>query len=122
MTLEEFLRRHGQALNKNSPYERLFAEQVLGKLSGLDFASIQTQTPFVDSEGKDRRIDFTVQEGEHVRLALEVDGYDKRQRGSGMTRGEFRDWLQREQEIVRRGWRLLDLRTRRSSATQKPAR
>jgi len=84
----EFLRQHQQELKERSEYEYRFAAQVLAKIPDLSPAALQTQTEFRDEGGKRRFIDFTVQEP-GVRIALEVDGYDKRGRGTSMTHEEF---------------------------------
>ena len=85
----------------------LFVEQVLCLVEDLDFSNVACQTTFTDGGGVKRRIDFTVSEGTDVRLALEVDGWDKRGRGSGMTPTEFEAWSSRELEMSSQGWVVL---------------
>lgn len=91
----------------NSQFERIFFENVLGNISGLDFACLQTQMPFRDDEGKQRYCDFAIQEGLEVRIAIEVDGYDKRGTGEGMTHDEFIDWQRRQAALTSQGWHVL---------------
>lgn len=90
-----------------SSFERKFAEEVLAKVRGLDFSSVSQETPFRDLQGRNRRIDFTIEEPEHVRIAIEVDGYDKTGSGHGMSRDQFKDWSRRESSMVAAGWRVL---------------
>jgi hypothetical protein len=54
---------------------------------------------------KRRHIDFAVLEGDTVRIAIEVDGFDKTGSGRGMSRVEFVEWSRREQAMVAAGWR-----------------
>ncbi len=91
---------------QKTPWELEFAKRVLAEIRDLDFAHVRRQTPFRDFEGRTRYIDFTISEGEHVRLAIEVDGFDKCNRGSGMSRAEFEDWLTRQNAMQYHGWRL----------------
>ncbi len=105
-SLDEFLSRNSDELDKDHGWEKRFTVEVLGRISEhLDFADVELQTQFVDDRGVTRRIDFTIVEGAYVRLAIEVDGFKKN--GQLPDYGHFERWLLREQEIVRRGWRLL---------------
>ncbi|WP_141440129.1 endonuclease domain-containing protein [Vreelandella titanicae] len=90
-----------------SQFEHLFFENVLSNIPGLDFACLQTQMPFLDDEGKQRYCDFAIQEGLEVRIAIEVDGYDKRGTGEGMTHAEFIDWQRRQAVLTSQGWHVL---------------
>jgi hypothetical protein len=107
MSADDFLRRYKGDLSSKTPYERRYVEKVLAHVDGLDWDAVSPQTTFVDREGRRRRIDFTIIEGEWVRIAIEVDGFDKTGRGSGMTRTEFADWSRREQEINEQGYRVI---------------
>lgn len=102
-----FLDEYRAQLEASSSYEVQFVEYVLSRVEGLDFGSVGIQTPFKDSLGKSRRIDFTIQESPAVRIAIEVDGFDKRGRGAGMTRGEFRDWSRRQSDMSGQGWTVI---------------
>ena len=87
-------------------YEKRFAREILPHVDELRLSDVETQTSFRDLNGKQRRIDFTIREGE-VRVAIEIDGWDKTGRGAGMTHSEFVDWMEREAAIVAQGWRLI---------------
>ena len=104
MTWQEFLAKNRSKL---SPYEVKFVERVLSQVPGLDFATVQAQTPFTDGRGRRRRIDFTITQGEHVRIAIEVDGWDKTGSGTFMTRDEFDDWSRREVTMTSQRWLVL---------------
>ena len=107
MTWHDFIRQHREVLAKSSRFELLFAEAVLPRVIGLDPATVHPQHSFRDDDGRRRRIDFAIVEGEHVRLAIEVDGFDKRGRGEGMSKDEFSDFLGREASLTRQGWTVL---------------
>jgi len=101
--------RHWIELNKekfDSPYEQMFAERVLVGVDGLDLSTVATQYQFRDLDNKTRYCDFVIQEGS-IRIAIEVDGYDKKNRGSGMTHDEFVDWQRRQAALTSAGWHVL---------------
>jgi len=103
----EFLKANKNKISAKTPFEQLYVEQVLTRVSGLNWSAVSAQTPFTDSMGVRRWLDFTIIEGPYVRIAIEVDGYDKVGRGSGMTRPEFVDWLRRESDATAAGYRVI---------------
>lgn len=96
-----------QQLQQASPWQLRFAEDVLAKCPGLVSDWVTIEHPFVDNQGQGRRIDFAVLPPGAIKLALEVDGYDKSGRGSGMTPPEFADFLARQNALVADGWTVL---------------
>lgn len=90
-----------------SDYEKLFVENVLSKIKDIDFSSVSTQFRFTDMDGKTRYCDFVLQEGEWIKIAIEIDGYDKRRTGNGMSRQDFIDWQRRQAALVSQGWFVL---------------
>ncbi|MDT8322093.1 MAG: DUF559 domain-containing protein, partial [Xanthomonadales bacterium] len=105
MTPEAWLQRNGSKLG--SDYEHLFVEKVLSRVPKLDLAYVSTQKPFRDLKGKQRYCDFALEEGDDVRIAIEVDGYDKTGTGAGMSRPEFLDWQRRHASLVSSGWNVI---------------
>ncbi len=106
MDLQEWLAKHEQHFD--SPiYEGLFVRNVLSRVADLNVASLHVQHPFVDADGKPRRCDFAIIEGDDLKIALEVDGYDKKGTGAGMTRSEFVDWQRRQASLTSQGWIVL---------------
>lgn len=119
MNAEEWLSRHGHRL-EDSPYEKMFVRAVLARVPDLDFSALSAQYDFKDDDGKPRRCDFVIREGEGVRIAIEVDGFDKVGRGGGMTHHEFLDWQRRQASLTAQGWRVL--RFANSDVKNRPAR
>ncbi|MEN1960069.1 hypothetical protein WCE41_07000 [Luteimonas sp. MJ246] len=92
---------------KDSLYEEMFVQNVLTRVRELDFRALSAQYRFMDDDGRTRYCDFVIQEGEGVRIAIEVDGYDKRGTGHGMSRSDFLDWQRRQASLVAQGWRVI---------------
>lgn len=95
MKLDQFCASFGGSINHA---EKLWLEQVffpiLGE-NGLDF--LQPQTSFHDSDGKERRIDFTMQ-SRFRKYAFEIDGYTYHAEGV-ISRDQFSDQLFRQNEL-----------------------
>lgn len=106
MDVTVWLARNGHLL-KDSPFEELFVRNVLTRVGALDYRALSAQYRFTDDGGRTRYCDFVIQEGEGVRIAIEVDGYDKRGTGSGMSRSDFLDWQRRQASLVAQGWRVI---------------
>lgn len=106
MDVTVWLTRNGHHL-KDSQYEEMFVRNVLTRVRELDFRALSAQFPFRDDEGRARYCDFVIKEGEKVRLAIEVDGYDKRGTGTGMSHSDFVDWQRRQASLVAQGWRVM---------------
>lgn len=106
MDLEEWIARN---LNDSrvSNYEKLFVRNVLPHIDSLSLNAISAQHHFIDDRGKSRYCDFVIQEGDDLKVAIEIDGFDKTGTGHGMTRSEFLDWQRRHASLVSQGWRVL---------------
>jgi len=100
-----WLTNFGGKLDTN--YERQFVLKVLPEIPDFNFSALTPQFPFIDSDGKNRRCDFVIQEGDNVRIAVEIDGYDKTGTGNGQSMSEFVDWNRRQTALVTQDWRLL---------------
>ena len=106
VTTAEFLERNAQLFG--SPRERKFAEDVLGAVMDLNLESVSCQTSFQDAQGVPRRIDFTIEEGKHVRIAIEVDGWDKKGTKSGPTKGDWISDRESKLSITAHGYDLIE--------------
>lgn len=102
LSAEEFVRLNRAGFD--SKYEEMFVRAVLARVPTIDLAKVRCQTTF-HCDGRLRRCDFTLED--EIRIAFEIDGYDKTGRGTGMTRSEFNDWLLREGCLKEQGWTLL---------------
>lgn len=89
-----------------SSFEEMFFRNVLSRIT-FDFGSLIAQFKFKDSDGKTRYCDFVYQEGSAIRIAIEVDGYDKRGTGTGMSKSDFVDWQRRQAALTSQGWFVL---------------
>lgn len=90
-----------------SPFEHFFFENVLKHVVGIEFSALSVQMPFIDDDGRQRYCDFAISEGQEVRIAIEIDGYDKRGTGTGMSHVEFIDWQRRQSALTAQGWHVL---------------
>lgn len=105
MTWDEWIAQNRHALTRDgTPFELDYVNTVLRKVPRLPPTSVFAQTEFEDLSGRVRFIDFTIKEGDFVRIAIEVDGYDKTGRKAGMSRSEFHDWSFKELSITAEGW------------------
>ncbi len=112
MTAAEWIQKNQHLFSPKTPYERRYVERVLAHVDGLDWASVAAQTAVRDGDGIERRIDFTICEGTIVRIAIEVEGYDKTGDGLGATREEHARGSAREQEIVAAGFTVIRVANR----------
>jgi superfamily II DNA or RNA helicase len=104
VTIEEYFDVYAKRITQDS--ERLFVTDFLYPLLGEEkMVYVVPQYPFIDSEGRNRRIDFgLVYEGK--RLALEVNGETYHAEGI-IPNEQFDDNLNRQNEILNAGWFLL---------------
>lgn len=105
MSLIEWLDRNKAKFG--SEYEIMFAQMVLPLVPELNLDFVSVQHPFQDMDHKQRYCDFVIQEGENVRIAIEIDGYDKRGTGMGMSHDDFIDWQRRQATLTSQGWYVL---------------
>ena len=74
MDLEEWIARN---LNDSrvSNYEKLFVRNVIPHIDSLSLNAISAQHHFIDDRGKSRYCDFVIQEGDDLKVAIEIDGW-----------------------------------------------
>jgi hypothetical protein len=90
-----------------SAFESMFAKAVLPLVPEIRLEAITVQYPFLDSDGKQRYCDFVIEEDDVVRIAIEIDGFDKTGAGQGMSHDEFVDWQRRQASLASQGWFVL---------------
>ena len=107
MDWPDFVEKNKTVLSDNFGWEREFVNKVLSRVPTLRPENVVCQFPFKDRDGRNRRIDFAIIEGEHVRIAIEVDGYDKTGQGTGMSRRDMEDFSSRQNALIQQGWNVL---------------
>ena len=104
VSVEEYLETHKSKINQDS--ERLFVRDFLYPLLGpAKIRFVIPQHPFLDSAGRNRRIDFGIKFDEK-KIALEVDG-ETYHAENVVKSVDFDDGLQRQNEMLLNGWNLL---------------
>jgi very-short-patch-repair endonuclease len=106
---------HGPKLAESGG-ELGFVLDVLGRVEGLDWSRVSYQVPFKDLRGGQRFADFVITLPSGAKLALEVDGWDKRGTGRGMDREDFDDFLLRQNALAAAGFVVLRFSNRQVSA------
>jgi len=104
VSLEDYLNEYKSRITQES--EILFVRDFLFPLLGSKkIKYVVPQHPFLDSEGRSRRIDFAIR-FEDQKIALEVNG--ETYHAEGIIPNEmFDDNLNRQNEILNAGWYLL---------------
>ena len=103
VTSDEYLEVYGSRIVQDS--EKLFLKDFLFPLLGnKGMIYVIPQYPFIDSEGRLRRIDFALIK-DNIKIALEVNGETYHAEGI-IPNDMFDDNLQRQNEILNAGWNL----------------
>ena len=103
LTKDAYYAEFGSRITQDS--ERLFVDEFLWALLGTKIGYIIPQRTFIDSTGKNRRIDFSYVEGSS-KLAIEVNG--ETYHAEGIVPNEvFDDNLFRQNEILQDGYKLI---------------
>ena len=104
VSLQEYIEFYKTRITQDS--ERLFVSDFLFPLLGEEnIKYLVPQYPFLDSEGRTRRIDFVLWKGDK-KLALEVNGETYHAEGV-IAREMYDDNLNRQNEILSAGYFLL---------------
>lgn len=104
VTLAEFMETYKSRITQDS--ERLFVSDFLFPLLGEEnIKYVIPQYPFLDSEGRTRRIDFVLVKGDK-KIALEVNGETYHAEGV-IAKEVYDDNLNRQNEILSSGYFLL---------------
>jgi very-short-patch-repair endonuclease len=117
MNIDDWLKIH--KANFGSSFEQMFVINVLTKVNDIDLNTVTTQYQFKDLDGKNRYCDFVIQEGS-IKIAIEIDGYDKRNTGQGMSHDDFVDWQRRQAALTAYGWHVLRFANR--DVSNEPSR
>ena len=104
ITCSDYLKAYENEIIPES--EKIFVRDFLFSILGEDkMPLVIPQYPFIDSEGKSRRIDFGIVTDEGHKIAFEIDG--ETYHGEGIIpSAQFDDNLFRQNEILFHGWIL----------------
>lgn len=104
ITYDEYLETYASEIIPES--EKVFVRDFLFSILGEEkMPLVVPQYPFIDSEGKSRRIDFGIITNEGHKIAFEVNG--ETYHGEGIIpSAQFDDNLFRQNEILFHGWIL----------------
>lgn len=93
---------------RHSQFEWNFAIEVIPNVKGLKPSQVIPQYPFIGRDGREYHMDFAIIT-EKVKIAIELEGYDKTNTGTGKTKQEHDDFNRRIQDLTRLGWKPLTI-------------
>ena len=89
-----------------SGFEWNFAKEVIQKVPGLGPNNVTPQRSFIGNDGRQRRMDFAI-DVDDVKIAIEVEGWDKTGESRGKNKEEHDEFNRRIQSLESQGWRVL---------------
>ena len=93
---------------RHSKFEWDFAIDVIPEVIGLKPSQVIPQHPFIGRDGREYHMDFAII-SENVKIAIELEGYDKTGNGTGKSRKEHDEFNRRIQHLTRLGWKVLPI-------------
>lgn len=87
-------------------HEWAFAQDVIMEVPGLKPSDVIPQYSFFGNDGIERHIDYAILAGD-LKIAIEVEGWDKSNKGHGKTKTEHDEFNRRIQSLTTQGWRVL---------------
>lgn len=93
---------------KQSPHEWEFLRLVLQEVPGLKPSQLTPQREFVGNDGRTLHMDFAI-ETPHVKIAIELEGWDKSGNGQGKSKAEHDHFNRRLQSLSAQGWEVLPI-------------
>tara|TARA_B100002051_G_C16666831_1_gene602202 strand:- start:45 stop:1217 length:1173 start_codon:yes stop_codon:yes gene_type:complete len=102
----EWNRKWQRTITSQSPFEWNFAQKVIQKVPGLSPNNVTPQQSFVGNDGRQRHMDFAI-EVDDVKIAIEVEGWDKTGENRGKNKQEHDEFNRRIQSLESQGWRVL---------------
>jgi hypothetical protein len=93
---------------RHTQFEWDFAIDVIPEVVGLKPSQVIPQHPFTGRDGRDYHMDFAIIT-EKVKIAIELEGYDKTNSGTGKTKKEHDEFNLRIQHLTRLGWKILTI-------------
>ncbi len=93
---------------RHSQFEWNFAIEVIPNVKGLKPSQVIPQHPFIGKDGREYHMDFAIVT-ERVKIAIELEGYDKTNTGTGKTKKEHDEFNRRIQDLTHLGWKVLTI-------------
>ena len=93
---------------RHTQFEWDFAIDVIPEVVGLKPSQVIPQHPFTGRDGREYHMDFAIIT-EKVKIAIELEGYDKTNSGKGKTKKEHDEFNLRIQHLTRLGWKILTI-------------
>lgn len=93
---------------KQSPHEWEFLRLVLQEVPGLKPSQLTPQREFVGNDGRTLHMDFAI-ETPYVKIAIELEGWDKTGNGQGKSKAEHDHFNRRLQSLSAQGWEVLPI-------------
>lgn len=93
---------------RHSQFEWNFAIEVIPNVKGLKPSQVIPQHPFIGKDGREYHMDFAIIT-ERVKIAIELEGYDKTNTGTGKTKKEHDEFNRRIQDLTHLGWKVLTI-------------
>jgi len=92
-----------QGIIIDSPYEWDFAKEVCRHVPNLQPSQVIPQHLFIGSDGYECHMDFAVIV-DNVKIAIELEGFDKTNSGHGQTKEQHHRFMLRQQALIKGGW------------------
>lgn len=93
---------------RHTKFEWNFAIDVIPEVVGLKPSQVIPQHPFTGRDGREYHMDFAIIT-EKVKIAIELEGYDKTNSGKGKSKKEHDEFNLRIQHLTRLGWKILTI-------------
>ena len=101
-------RKHWRTTIRHSEFEWDFAMDVIPAVIGLQPSQVTPQHPFVGIDGRQYHMDFAIVT-EKVKIAIELEGFDKDNSGSGQSKKQHDEFNRRIQSLTALGWKPLTI-------------
>ena len=101
-------RKHWRSTIKHTEFEWDFAMDVIPAVIGLQPSQVTPQHPFVGTDGRQYHMDFAIVT-EKVKIAIELEGFDKDNSGGGQSKKQHDEFNRRIQSLTALGWKPLTI-------------
>ena len=101
-------KKHWRTTIRHAEFEWDFAMDVIPAVIGLLPSQVTPQHPFVGTDGRQYHMDFAIVT-EKVKIAIELEGFDKDNSGSGQSKNQHDKFNRRIQSLTALGWKPLTI-------------